>query len=104
MLLVRLICEAVRDGTEDGLLDDVAEDAQFALPVPVAVRLDDAGALDGKGGNKLLLAAFPPAFLPTVERDDWAVELFSFSTLEPPAPSTAAALLAGTPLGPGREG
>ena len=100
LLLDRFVCDAVRDGIGDGLLDDAAEEAQLEF-----ARLDDAGVLDGRGGNKPPpLAEFQLPFLPTGERDDWAVELFSLSTLEPPAPSTAAALLAGTPLGPGREG
>ena len=102
--LLNSSCEVVRDGPAEGLgEEDLEGEATHAadlpaLPAPGRPLLDEGIA--GKEEPQL------PCLL-TGERDDCAVELFSFKTREPPPPSVVVAVLAGTPLGPlgpGNEG
>ncbi len=92
-------------GREDGRNEDeLAEEPSHPAalrPIPPAL-VDDAA---GMGGNGFDVAALPqlPCLL-TADREDCAVEFFSFKTRWPPLPAPATED-PGTPtLGPGRDG
>ena len=74
---------AARDGMgETRVLVLVDDEAHGVCPGFAPIRLDDAA---GNGGNSPFdEALFQLACLLTDDRDDCAVELFNFSTLEPP--------------------
>ena len=83
-----LLFTATEDGVRDGMgetrgdADEEDAAAHGVCPGFAPMRVDDAA---GRLGNMLLDAAgFQLACLLTADRDDCAVELFSFNTLDPP--------------------
>jgi len=110
MLALLFLFSATEDVARDGMgetrvLAAVEDDAHGVCPgFAPTLRPDDAAGRAGKGippDNDAVL--FQLACLLTAERDDCVVELFSFSTLEPPCAD-------GPPLNdspvaaPGRDG
>ena len=100
LLFFKAVDEVVRDGMGEAR-GDAEDDAQGVCPGFAPMRLEDAA---GKAGNMLFDAAvFQLACLLTADRDDCAVELFSFNTRDPPC-------AVGPPLNdwpvaePGRDG
>jgi hypothetical protein len=71
----------LRDGSGEAWTLAAEEAAQGVCPGFAPIRLEDAG----KAGKGLLADGEDQlAFWLTVDRDDWAVELLSLRTLEPP--------------------
>lgn len=86
--LLNVVDETLRDGKgEARILEAPEEDAQGVWPGFAPMRPPDAG---GRAGNGLLdVGDDQLAFWLAVDREDCAVELFSFNTLEPPWPAVA---------------
>ncbi len=93
-------------GREDGRdEDELAEGPSHPAalrPAPPAL-VDDAA---GMGGNGFAVAAALPQLpcLLTADREDCAVEFFSFKTRWPPLPAPATEETGAPTLGPGRDG
>lgn len=87
---------------EEWLVDGPSHAAALRPALPALVDDDDAA---GIGGNGFAVAALPqlPCLL-TADREDCAVEFFSFNTRWPPLPAPAAEDPGSTPLGPGSDG
>jgi len=81
--LFKVVDEAFRDGSgETRALVAPDDEAQGVCPGFAPIRFDDGA---GRAGNEVLDDGdCQLAFWLAVERDDCAVELLSFSTLEPP--------------------
>ena len=95
--------EETRDGTGEGRANTGGAAHGVAPGLEAPTRLPDPATPNDNGGKGLLLEAEPQLpCLPTAERDDCAVELFNFKTLEPPC--AAEPLLNESPLEPGRDG
>ena len=81
LLLFNATDELARDGMGE-MRGEAEEAAQGVCPGFAPTRFDEAAE---RAGNVLLDAAlFQLACLLTAERDDCTVELFNFSTLDPP--------------------
>jgi hypothetical protein len=103
--LFNVVDEALRDGIGEARAlaapDDEEEGAQGVCPGFAPMREDDAGGragngLDDDGADQL-------AFWLADDREDCAVELLSFKTLEPPC-ADAPPLSADPVADPGKDG
>ena len=102
LLFFNPVDDVARDGMGEARGDaEDDDDAHGVCPGFAPIRLDDAG---GRAGNMLLDAVeFQLACLLTADRDDCAVELFSFNTLDPPC--AVGPPLSDCPVAdPGRDG
>jgi hypothetical protein len=104
-LLFSVVDEALRDGMGEARALGAAEedeDAHGVCPGFAPMRLDeDAGGSAGKGLDDD--GADQLAFWLAEDREDWAVELFSFKTLEPPCAGVPP-FSANPVADPGRDG
>lgn len=102
LLLFSPTDDVARDGMGETRGDAEDDPAHGLCPGFAPMRLDDAA---GSAGNMVLFAAalFQLACLLTADRDDCAVELFSFNTRDPPC--AVGPPLSDCPVAdPGREG
>lgn len=98
----RVTWDDTRDGPGEGRGEADAEAHGVDPGLLFATRITEGAPPEASGGNALVLAAEPQLLcLFVADREDCAVELFSFKTLEPPAVTgeEEAPL-----LDPGREG